>query len=105
MAHAHDDGHGGHGDPHGGHGHAPPEPPPGPPPPHVLAIARVTRVLGLGLCAGAALWALVVLVQHQCTAFHWSLFACLYGFCIWLAARDTLARGRAAGGSAIGGAA
>ena len=92
MAHGHDDdhggSHGGHDDHGGGHGgHGAPEPPPGPPPPHVRTIARITRLVGLALWAAGLGGFLLLALRHDCTPAHWSAFASLYGFCIWLAAR------------------
>ena len=87
-------------DAHDDHGAAHPAPAPpepkGPPPPHVLTIARGTRGIGLLLWALGFAATLYYFAVGPWSCIAWSAFASLYGFAIWLAARDTLADGAGA---------
>jgi uncharacterized membrane protein YjjP (DUF1212 family) len=60
--------------------------------PQAVAVAAVTGKLGLVLWAGGAALALVGLWQGHWVRFAWAAFASVYGFAVWLAARDTRAR-------------
>lgn len=86
MSHGHDDHDKGAG--HGGPA-TPPAPPP-PPQPHVFTIARGSTWIGFLLWLGGAVAALGYLWISQFACFGWAAFASVYGFSIWLAARETL---------------
>ena len=62
-----------------------------PTPPHVQTIARITTVIGLGLCGLGFVAAWPLLFKIGCAGFFASAFVSLYGLCVWLAARTALA--------------